>query len=312
MTRNAKDGQLALVIAAHGRQFYLESSDGSPLIAVTRGKRADISVGDRVIAQSTAPGQAVIESLQPRVNELRRSDQWRSKRLAANVDQLGVVLAGAPPYSEALLLRILVAAQAERIPAALIVNKADLADALALIGPRLDVYRALGYPVMTIAAGADPEGSRQALLPWLANRTTLLLGQSGMGKSTLVNLLVPDAGMATRTISDALQTGKHTTTFTRMFQVADGRTAEGITRIVDSPGFQTFGLAHLSRSEVMHGMPEFAPYLGTCRFHNCTHRDEPGCAIRAAAQAGRIDPRRYELYQRLIDEVLAMDAPGNR
>jgi ribosome biogenesis GTPase len=287
----------ATVLAAYGRQFWLRTDDGDHRTAVTRGRRADVVAGDRVAWRELGAGQAVIEDVLPRRNRLRRSDLHREKTLAANLDQAAVVVAGEPPFSEELLLRVLIAAEREGIACLLLATKADLPDALAAIEPRLALYERLGYPVHRIAATAHPDETRAALAPVLAGRTTLLLGQSGMGKSTLVNLLVPGAALATRTISEALQTGKHTTTFTRAFDVDGG----GL--LIDSPGFQVFGLAHLSASELEHGMRDFQPRLGSCRYHNCSHRHEPGCAIRAALAAAEIDPRRYALYVQLRGEA---------
>ena len=292
----------ALVAASFGRQFYVRSRTGAwpERVAVTRGKRTDVCVGDEVDVRLLGPGQAVIESLRPRRTTLQRSDRWRSKLLAANVDQAGVVVAGDPPFSEALLLRMLIAIETAGIEAALIVNKSDLADATQAIAPRIAVYRALGYRVFGIAARTQPDAARAALRDWLARRTTLLIGQSGMGKSTLVNTLVPDADLRTQAISAALSSGRHTTTFSRMFELPEQVAVDA--RIVDTPGFQSFGLAHLSESQRMHAMREFVPLLGRCRFNNCRHHDEPGCAIRDAAERGEIDAQRYRLYARTGDE----------
>lgn len=289
------------MIAGFGRQLLVRSDAGEQMNAVTRGRNAQVAVGDRVRIAVLGSGQAVIEAVDPRRNELKRSDAARAKRIAANVDQAGVVIAPHPPFSEELLLRVLLAARADAIPVALIVNKCDLREARAAIEGRIAVYRALDYPVLECSARADPEGTRALLRPWLAGRSTLLLGQSGMGKSTLINCLVPDAGLRTREISQALGSGRHTTTFTRMFELPGA--AGG--RIIDSPGFQSFGLEHLSESQRAHAMPEFSPLLGRCRFHNCTHRDEPGCEIRAAADDGRIDALRYRLFARIADEARA-------
>jgi len=287
----------ATVIAGFGRQLLVRNDAGEQMNAVTRGRNAQVAVGDRVRIAALGSGQAVIDAVDPRRNEFKRSDAARTKRIAANVDQAGVVVAPQPPFSEELLLRVLLAARAEGIPTALIVNKCDLHDARAAIEDRIAVYRGLDYPVLECSARADPEGTRAVLRPWLAGHDTLLLGQSGMGKSTLINCLVPDAGLRTREISEALGSGRHTTTFTRMFALPG---AEG-GRIIDSPGFQSFGLGHLSESQRVHAMPEFAPLIGRCRFHNCTHRDEPDCAIRAAADEGRIDALRYRLFVRIAD-----------
>jgi ribosome biogenesis GTPase len=290
----------ATVRAAHGRLFYLRLDDGSARSAVTRGKRTDVVAGDRVEIGELGAGQAVIERVLPRANVLRRSDSRREKPIAANIDQAAITLSGHPVFSEELLLRVLIAAEREGIACLLLATKSDLAAAAAAIEPRLAIYERLGYTVLRLAARTDPQRTIATLHAHLAGRTTLLLGQSGMGKSTLVNLLVPGADMATREISEVLQAGRHTTTFTRAFELSG---AAGW--LIDSPGFQVFGLDHLSATEIEHGMREFVPLLGRCRFHNCSHRHEPGCAVRAAVDAGAIDARRYALY-------VAMIGPGPR
>lgn len=293
---------LATIVASFGRHYAVRvDGEDTTLDAVTRGKRGSLATGDRVRVNALGSGQAVIDAVEPRRNELKRSDAFRTKLIAANVDQAGVVIAAEPPFSEELLLRVLLAAEAGQVPVALIVNKQDLHAARAAIEPRVAAYRALGYAVIDCAAGTRPGETRAALLPWLRGRTTLLLGESGMGKSTLVNCLVPDAQLRTQAISQALAAGRHTTTFTRLFELP----GDGDGRIIDSPGFQNFGLDHLSESERVHAMPDFRPLLGQCRFHNCTHGDEPGCAIRSAAQAGDIDALRYRLFLRIDAETRA-------
>ncbi|MCZ7561614.1 MAG: ribosome small subunit-dependent GTPase A [Burkholderiaceae bacterium] len=298
----AAETEQARVAASFGRQFYVRSCSGAwdERVAVTRGKRTDVCVGDEVEVRLIGADQAVIESLRPRRTALQRSDRWRSKLLAANVDQAGIVVAGEPPFSEALLVRMLIAIESAGIGAALIVNKSDLPEAMHAIAARIDVYRALGYRVFEIAARTHPLEARAQLRDWLAGRTTLLIGQSGMGKSTLVNTLVPDAALRTQAISVALSSGRHTTTFSRMFEVPAGVAPDA--RIVDTPGFQSFGLAHLSQWQRVHAMREFVPLLGRCRFNDCHHRDEPACAIREAVERGEIDPLRYRLYLQIEGE----------
>ncbi|MCL4182856.1 MAG: ribosome small subunit-dependent GTPase A [Burkholderiaceae bacterium] len=292
----------ALVAASFGRQFYVRSRTGAwpERVAVTRGKRTDVCVGDEVEVRLIGADQAVIESIHARRTLLQRSDRWRRKLIAANVDQAGIVIAGDPPYSEALLVRMLIAVEAAGIEPALIVNKCDLADAMRMIEPRLAAHRSLGYRVIEISAGTQPAAARAALGGWLAGRTTLLIGQSGMGKSTLVNVLVPDADLRTQAISAALASGRHTTTFSRMFELPAATAADA--RIIDTPGFQGFGLAHLSASQRMHAMREFVALLGRCRFNDCRHHDEPGCAIREAAERGDIDALRRRLYAQIDDD----------
>lgn len=284
----------ARIVASFGRHYWIRTRTGDERVAVTRGKRTDLCVGDEVEVRLLGAGQAVIESLHARTTLLRRSDAWRTRLLAANVERAAVVVAGEPPFSEELLMRMLMAIETAGIAPAIVANKSDRASAREAIAPRIDAWRALGYPVFELSALADVAGACAALAPWLAGATTLLLGESGMGKSTLVNALVPDAQARTRAISQALGTGRHTTTFSRLFDVPADTAPDA--RIVDSPGFQNYGLNHLSGSQRMHAMREFAALIGRCRFHNCAHGDEPGCAIRAAAQRGEIDPLRYRMY----------------
>jgi ribosome biogenesis GTPase len=246
-------------------------------------------VGDRVTFRRLNDDQAVIDTVLPRANRVTRSDNFRSKTIAANVDLAGIVISGYPRFDEALLVRILIALEAEEIPAVLIATKQDLDLSREAMAARQAVYQSLGYPVITTAAKSAP-ASLQALSAHLRDKRSLLLGQSGMGKSTLVNALVSGAEQQTATISDALASGRHTTTFTRAFELAEGGW------ILDSPGFQTFEIAHLSRWQMVHAMPEFRPLLGQCRFNDCSHDREPGCAIRTAAQEGKIDALRYKLF----------------
>ena len=263
--------------------------DDHPLKAVARARRSDCVVGDRVTYHRLNSEQAVIESVLPRSNRVTRSDNFRSKTIAANIDLAGIVISGYPRFNEALLVRILIALEAEQIPSVLIATKQDLDIAREAMASRQALYQSLGYPVVTTAARTAP-ASLQTLERHLHGKRTLLLGESGMGKSTLLNALVAGAEQQTAAISKALASGRHTTTFTRAFALPDGGW------LLDSPGFQTFEIAHLSRWQMVHAMPEFRPLLGRCRFNDCSHGIEPGCAIRAAAQAGRIDALRYKLF----------------
>ena len=293
--RKASADVSATVIAAHGRH-YLALADGKRLQCVTRGKKSDIAVGDTIHVQLTSGNQGVIESIGARATLLYRSDQYKSKLLAANVTQLFIVVATEPGFADDLISRALVASDAAGVRAHLVLNKVDVTASLARTRERLQPYAALGYPVHEVSARAAPEAACATLGPLLAGESTILIGQSGMGKSSLINLLVPDADIAVREISAALDTGKHTTTFTRLYAI------DADTSIIDSPGFQEFGLFHLTEGMLERAFPEFAPFLGKCKYYNCHHSNEPECAVRAGVAAGQIAPMRHALYLQLKHE----------
>ena len=283
------------IIAAHGRH-YLADIDGRKLQCVTRGKKTNVAVGDKVSLKMTSEDQAVIESILERDTLLYRSDQYKSKLLAANLTRLFIVVATEPGFADDLVSRSLVAAEAAGIEAHLILNKTDVTDLLPKARERIGVYTRLGYPLHEVSARTDPEHAVAALTPLLAGQSSIFIGQSGMGKSSLINLLVPDADIAVREISAALDTGKHTTTFTRLYDL------NGNGSIIDSPGFQEFGLYHLSEGMLERAFVEFKPYLGHCKFYNCRHLIEPQCAVLAAVADGHIARFRHTLYGQLLHE----------
>ncbi len=287
--------QNGVVIAAHGRH-YLVDLDGRKLQAVTRGKKTNVAVGDVVALQMSSSDQAVIESIGERKTLLYRSDQYKSKLLAANLTRLFIVVATEPGFADDLISRSLVAAEAAGIEAHLILNKTDVAALLPKARERLLAYTSLGYPLHEVSARADPAHAVATLAPLLAGQSSIFIGQSGMGKSSLINLLVPDADIAVREISAALDTGKHTTTFTRLYALGGGAS------IIDSPGFQEFGLYHLTEGMLERAFVEFAPYLGGCKFYNCRHLIEPQCAVLQAVQDGKIARFRHTLYGQLLHE----------
>jgi len=288
------------IVAAHGRHYLADVEvDGQHqfLQCVTRGKKTNVAVGDIVHLKRTSPDQAVIEKIAERTTLLYRSDQYKSKLLAANISRLFIVIATEPGFTDDLVSRALVACEAAGIEAHLILNKVDVVEGLARARERAALYTGMGYPLHEVSATADPAGTVATLLPLLAGHSSILIGQSGMGKSTIVNLLIPDADIAVREISEALDTGKHTTTFTRLYKLPGG---DGT--IIDSPGFQEFGLYHLSEGMLERAFVDFKPYLGGCKYYNCRHLAEPFCAILDAVAAGKISKMRHELYGQLLHE----------
>ncbi|WP_423197930.1 MULTISPECIES: ribosome small subunit-dependent GTPase A [unclassified Cupriavidus] len=301
-TRNS--AAAAIVIAAHGRHYVVELSDGERLHAFPRGKKSDCAVGDHVRVERAAADQGVITAVDPRKNLLHRSDQFKSKLLAANIDQVVIVLATEPSFSEDLLGRALVSAEALEIRPLVVLNKTDLPDRLDDARRRLALYRALGYETLELSVHARPDEALAQLRPRTAGVSSILIGQSGMGKSSLLNLLIPGVEAQTREISAKLDSGKHTTTFTRLYHLPEAwGTVEGQAGyLIDSPGFQEFGLHHLSEGMLERAFPEFRPRLTACRFYNCHHINEPGCGILAAIEAGEISERRHDLYKQLLHE----------
>lgn len=296
---STKGAETGLVVASFGRRLEVEDAHGGRVVCVVRGRRNEAAVGDGVRFAATSPGEGVIEDILPRTNLLYRSDEFRSKVFAANVTRLLIVVATSPGFSDDLIDRSLVAARAVDVEPVIVLNKVDLVASLEAARARLAPYRALGVPVVECSAKFEADAMREHLMPVLEGQRSIVMGQSGMGKSSIVNLLVPEARAATREISEALDSGKHTTTATRLYWLDPQRRSA----LIDSPGFQAFGLAHLAREEIEHGFPEFAPFRTQCRFYNCTHRHEPGCAVLAALAGGRITARRHALYATLIDEA---------
>ncbi len=261
-----------------------------------RGRSIEVCVGDRVDAAEADTNQLVVEHLLPRRTLIQRSVAHRRKLLAANVD-LAVILVGpSPRYAEDILLRVMLAVRHADVPVLIVANKTDH-PAFEAIRDRIGVLRGLGEQVLEVSVRGEPERTREALLERLDGRTSVLLGESGMGKSSLLNLLVPEAAQRVNDISQALGSGRHTTTASLLFALDAVHSRDAA--VIDTPGFQQFGIAHLSESERDHAFVDIAPYLGQCRFHNCRHDREPGCRVRAAAQAGEIDPLRYRLYVEL-------------
>jgi len=300
--------QEGLVIAGHGRHVWVETPSGRKVICHARGKKSQTVVGDRVLWLATQD-EGTIEKVLPRRNLMYRQDEIRTKSFASNIDQVVIVLAAEPEFSDGQLSRALIAAAAQQLDVLIVLNKRDLGNLFANAWERLAAYRAMQYAVLATAFkpltdtpvqhAADDDTARLRSL--LAGKTSLVLGPSGAGKSSLINRWVPQAKVLTQEISVALQAGKHTTTSTTWYWLD----AQKQSALIDSPGFQEFGLHHIAPMDLGKLMPDIQAHGSDCKFYNCTHLHEPGCGVRSACaeEPSPISPVRYKIYKDLFEEL---------
>ena len=296
-----------LVVAGFGRHVLVETESGARVICHPRGKKSQSVVGDRV-RWLPSQDEGTIEKVEPRSNLFYRQDEMRTKSFAANLDQVLILMAAEPEFSENQLTRALIAAEAERIKPIIALNKSDLAEPFGRAWIKLTPYRAMGYQMLPLAikpktdTGAN-DAQTAALMAVLQGKKTLVLGPSGAGKSSLTNLLVPQAKVLTAEISQALGSGKHTTTSTTLYWVGDDKS----TALIDSPGFQEFGLNHIEPMQLAGYMPDVKAHAQDCKFYNCTHLHEPGCGVisvvKSVPSPGGISANRYRLYSELFAEL---------
>lgn len=299
--------QQGLVVAGFGRHVLVETADGQRIICHPRGKKGQALVGDRV-RWLPSEDEGTIEKIDERSNVFYRQDELRTKSFAANLDQILILIAADPEFSESQLTRALIAAEAAGITPIVALNKSDLAESFGRAWTKLSPYRAMGYQMLPLAI--KPERDRAVdtvqtdrLMALLGGKKTLVLGPSGSGKSSLTNLLVPTAKVLTAEISRALNSGKHTTTSTTLYWIDAARSAA----LIDSPGFQEFGLHHIEPMQLAQLMPDFKAHAQNCKFYNCTHLHEPGCGVISELKSGagpiNIGSNRYRLYSELFAEL---------
>ncbi|MES2976224.1 MAG: ribosome small subunit-dependent GTPase A [Pseudomonadota bacterium] len=294
-----------LVVAGYGRHCLVETPGGERVICHPRGKKSQAVVGDRV-QWLASTDEGTIEKVEERRNLFYRQDEIRTKSFAANLDQVLILIAAEPEFSESQLSRALIAAEAEHITPVIALNKSDLGEPFERAWNRLEPYRRMGYQMLPLALKPKASATSMDTAPLqavLQGKTTLVLGPSGAGKSTLINLLVPGVTVLTNEISQALNSGKHTTTSTTLYWVDKA----GKTALIDSPGFQEFGLNHIDAMQLAAYMPDFKPHVAQCKFYNCTHLHEPGCGViprvESASGPSDISAARYRIYSELFAEL---------
>lgn len=296
MTSSASSG---LVLVSYGSRGIVERDGGERADCKYRRSVGRPVCGDRVRVETDGAGAVVATAIEPRDNEFLRANARQQKQvIAANLDQVLVVVAPRPGPSRDLVERYLVAVHSLGVRPVLVLNKAELMaeagfDADSPLG-RLSEYRELGYGIVETSCKGAP--GTNALEPVLEGKTSILVGQSGVGKSSLVNALLPDLELQTGKLSRVTGKGTHTTTTTIMYELPCGG------RLIDSPGVWEYGLWQMERRELSAGFPEFQPHEANCRFNDCSHRGEPGCSVREAAEGGLVRAWRYEAWLRLLEQ----------
>ncbi len=286
--------QPGLVIANYGPALIVESSPGKWYRCAVRQHLGTLVCGDRVLWQPAGAGEGVVIALEERRSLLSRPDySGRPRPIAANLDRLVVVVAPQPPPQVSQIDSYLVAGATIGIEPLVVVNKIDLLDATGIAEweTRLATYRRIGYPLLF--ASTRTAHGLDALRACLKGRTSILVGQSGVGKSSLIKALLPDLAIRIQALSAATGLGTHATSTATLYHLPDGGD------LIDSPGVHSFTLGTLDPAVLEQGFVEFAPYLGQCRFSDCSHTVEPGCALLAAMERGDIDPRRLQSYHQL-------------
>lgn len=295
------------VLAHYGGRVLIEDVEGEVCNCVPRRNLDALVAGDRVVWQAAgADTEGVIVARHPRDTVLTRPDaSGRLRTMAANVDRLLIVIGADTDPNAWQLDRLLVAGEHAGIAPAIVVNKADLLDdaTRSALDDRLRIYPPLGYPL--VFTTTRRERGLEPLLPLLEGRTSVFVGQSGVGKSSLVNAVAPDAQARVGSTSEATGKGRHTTTTARLYRLHGGAS------LIDSPGVREFGLMPMTSANVAAAFPEFRQWLGRCRFRDCRHVDEPGCALEAACAAGRLERRRLESYRRIM-EFFEENAPAGK
>lgn len=289
------DSEAAIVVAHYGYEIIV-SQHGQLHTCDWRKHSNDIAVNDRVLIRHGKDGRPVIEAIYPREHTLYKWQGRKAKPVVSHIDQLLICLAIEPDFQTALIDRYLIAARQADIASAILLNKTDLATPAqhTATDTRLLPYQNLGYPIYR--AAVEHNHGLDSLAAWLEGKQTVLCGQSGVGKSSLIKRLIPDADIWIQSISQATGLGRHTTSNLRRYPVNSS------TALIDTPGVRGFALTHLDRSQILAGYPDITAHAAHCRFNDCTHRDEPDCAVLAALEREPALRPRYDSLMQLLEE----------
>jgi len=310
LSRQEQSGELSseqqgLIICRYSKDFEVEALEGDDQGAVhrcvARTNLGTLVAGDKVVWRAGADQTGVIESRLERSTILERPDNFGNlKAVAANINQMLIVIACEPVPQPNLIDRYLVAAELMNIRPVIVFNKADLItdDNAAGFEDLLQRYQALGYQTVKIISSRHQQSDLSNLPELVDQRTSIVVGQSGVGKSSFINTLLPEAHLEVGELSHASGEGTHTTTKAKLFHLPCGG------QLIDSPGIRDFSLWHIGISQLQQGFVEIAALLGRCRFRNCRHESEPGCAILGAVDDGRIGPERFSSYERTKEAIL--------
>lgn len=287
----------AIVITHFGNEVLIQNLDGERLRAVPRQNLPALATGDRIHYETGDTGHAIIDAVATRHGILSRITKNQEKLIAVNIDKVLIVSAAKPAFKTGLIDRYLVACELAYLTATIVFNKIDLLDIAELqsVKETLTLYRDIGYPVLYVSAKTSsgiPE-----LFHTLNACTSVLVGHSAVGKSSLIKALIPDAAPKIGHISQASNKGQHTTTHTELYRLSN----EGM--IIDSPGIREFGLKQMTPQLLAQGFREFIPYIEHCKFRDCTHTNEPGCAILQAVADGKVSKVRLGSYQAILDSL---------
>lgn len=289
----------AQVITRYGQHADIENENGDIIRCDIRRAVKSLVCGDKVIWRSYQNSDAefagVIEAVEPRESEFVRPDFYDGlKPVAANIDQILIVSALLPDLTPSIIDRYIVAVEQLDVTPVVLINKMDLLDDdnRELVEQTIELYRNIGYQVL--AMSATEEQGIEDVMALLADKTSVFVGQSGVGKSSLVNAILPDVNILTKQVSDNSRLGVHTTTASRLYRL------ENNGAVIDSPGVREFAMWHLETEQILEGFIEFKPFLGLCKFRDCQHKKDPGCALKQAIKDGKVTKQRYQSYLKIL------------